>query len=197
VTPRIIIPVRPLAEGKTRLAAALSPAERADLNRRFFEHVLAVATSVVCKGDCHVISRSAAVRDAARAAGAQAIVETGNDLNGALAQASAVVAGLSDEPVMALSCDLPFVTSEDLAALILAGRDSDVVAACDTEGQGTNALLLRRPGMIRYRYGPGSIAAHRAAAAEAGLRFAILARPGLAEDIDTPDQFAAMQARTA
>lgn len=192
MTPRIIIPVRPFAEGKTRLATALSAAEREALNRRFFEHVLGVARQV---SDCHVISRSDAVLEAARAAGAQAIEETGDDLNGALAQASAVVGALADAPVMALSCDLPFVTVEDLIALIVAGSESDVVAACDTEGRGTNALLQRRPGLIPYRYGADSIAAHRGEAERAGLRFAVITRPGLGEDIDTPDQLAAMRAR--
>jgi len=192
VTPRILLPVRPFAEGKTRLAAALSVAEREALNRRFFEHVLGVASRV---GDCHVISRSEVVLEAARAVGAQAIVEAGDGLNDALAQASAIVAALADTPVMALSCDLPFLTVDDLAALIAAGEDSDVVAACDTEGRGTNALLLRRPGLIPYRYGMDSIAAHRAEAAQAGLRFTVVARPGLGEDIDTPDQLAAMRTR--
>jgi 2-phospho-L-lactate guanylyltransferase len=192
VTPRILLPVRPFAEGKTRLAAVLSAAEREALNRRFFEHVLGVASQV---GDCHVISRSEAVLEAAWAAGAETIVEAGDDLNGALAQASAVVGALSDEPVLALSCDLPFVTVDDLAALIAAGANSDAVAACDTAGRGTNALLLQRPGLIPFRYGPDSIAAHRGEAERAGLRFAIIARPGLAEDIDTPDQLAAMRAR--
>jgi 2-phospho-L-lactate guanylyltransferase len=192
VTPRILLPVRPFAEGKTRLAAVLSVAEREALNRRFFEHVLGVASQV---GDCHVISRSEAVLEAARAAGARAIMETGDDLNGALAQASAVVGALADGPVIALSCDLPFLTVDDLAALIAAGEDSDVVAACDTEGRGTNALLLRRAGLIPFRYGVDSIAAHRTEAAQAGLRFTVVARPGLGEDIDTPDQLAAMRAR--
>jgi 2-phospho-L-lactate guanylyltransferase len=193
--PRIIIPVRPFAEGKTRLAGALSAAEREALNRRFFEHVFGVAIRVVWAEDCHVISRSAAVLEAVRAAGAQAIVETGEDLNGALAQASAVMATLAEGPVMTLSCDLPFVTADDLAAMIAAGEDSDVVAACDTEGRGTNALLLRRAGLIPYRYGADSIAAHRDEAERAGLRFAVIGRPGLSEDIDTPEQLTAMRVR--
>jgi 2-phospho-L-lactate guanylyltransferase len=192
VTPRILLPVRPFAEGKTRLAAVLSPTEREALNRRFFEHVLTVARQV---GDCHVISRSEAVLRAARSAGAQVIVETGDTLNAALEQASAVAAALADTPVMALSCDLPFLTPDDLAALIAAGANSDIVAACDTEGRGTNALLLRRPGLIPYRYGVDSIATHRSEAAQARLRFTTVARPGLGEDIDTPDQLAAMCAR--
>ena len=192
MTPRILLPVRPFAEGKTRLAAVLSAAEREALNQRFFEHVLGVASEV---GDCHVISRSEAVLEAARAAGARAIMETGDGLNDALAQASGVVAALADTPVMALSCDLPFLTVDDLTALIAAGKDSDVVAACDTEGHGTNALLLRRPGLIPFRYGMHSIAAHRAEAEGVGLRFAIVTRQGLGEDIDTPDQLAAMRVR--
>jgi len=37
-------------------------------------------------------------------------------------------------PVMTLSCDLPFLTVDDLAALIVAGGQRRV-AACDTEAR--------------------------------------------------------------
>ena len=60
----------------------------------------------------------------------------------------------------------------------------------DRTGTGTNALLLARPGLIPYRFGEGSLAAHRAAAEANGLRFAICERAGLATDIDQPEDLA-------
>ena len=67
---------------------------------------------------------------------------------------------------------------------------ADVVAAPDRAGTGTNALLLARPGLIAYAFGEGSLAAHRAAAAASGLRFALCERAGLATDIDRPEDLA-------
>ena len=64
---------------------------------------------------------------------------------------------------------------------------ADVVIATDREGEGTNALLLKRPGLIPLRFGPGSCAAHVGEAGRAGHRVSILRRPGLADDVDLPE----------
>ncbi|MBN8839629.1 MAG: 2-phospho-L-lactate guanylyltransferase, partial [Sphingomonadales bacterium] len=153
--------MRPPGEGKSRLAPALAPAARAMLVERMFRHVLHVATQVTAQ--CYVVSRSAFLRDLAVAAGAHAVAETGIGLNKALAEASALVD--PDLPVLALSADLPLLTASDLAAL----GGADVIAATDRAGTGTNALLLRRPGLIDYAFGEGSLARHRANAVAAGL----------------------------
>lgn len=183
MNPRIIIAARPFEEGKARLSAALSPAARAALNMRLFDHVLTAAGPE----RCIVISRSPALLDRARAAGAIGLAETGNDLNAALAQA-AQTAG--EGPVLALSTDLPLLTPADIAAMIDAGTSADIVAAPDAAGTGTNALLMARPGLIPYSYGPGSFAVHREASLRSGLRFARIDRPGLAQDIDMPTDLA-------
>ncbi|PKP97049.1 MAG: 2-phospho-L-lactate guanylyltransferase [Alphaproteobacteria bacterium HGW-Alphaproteobacteria-13] len=183
MTPRIIIAARPFEEGKARLSAALSPAARARLNRRLFDHVLAAAGPE----RCIVVSRSAALLDRARAAGATGLAETGTELNAALTEAAAAA---GEGPLLALSTDLPLLTPADIAAMIEAGASADIVAAPDASGTGTNALLMARPGLIPYRYGPGSFTAHQDAARRAGLHFARIDRPGLAQDIDTPADLA-------
>ena len=58
--------------------------------------------------------------------------------------------------------------------------------APDRLGTGTNGLALAPPGVIGFRFGTGSFAAHRAEAQAAGVEPAIVARPGLAFDLDTP-----------
>ena len=160
---RIVIPVRDPAEGKTRLAPVLAPAEREALNRGFYRHVLDIALQVALASRIHVISRSAWVLQIAAAAGANAIAEQATGLNAALEQVAATIG--RGAPLLTLSTDLPLLGAEDLAALATHSEKTEVVAACDRAGCGTNALLLRRPGLISYRYGPGSLAAHRLAAA--------------------------------
>ncbi|MFC3173925.1 2-phospho-L-lactate guanylyltransferase [Novosphingobium bradum] len=185
---RVLIPARAPALGKTRLAAALSPEQRMALGLSLFDHVLRLAVAAVGAPAVHVVSRSADLLDRARAVGAQAIVETGHGLNAALEQASTVLAAAGDGPILSLSVDLPQLGADDLAALIIA--PGDVVCATDSLVEGTNALLQRRPGLIPYRYGPGSLAAHRAEAEARGLAFTVVERPGLARDLDTPADLA-------
>jgi 2-phospho-L-lactate guanylyltransferase len=190
VTPRIIIPVRPLEEGKSRLVASLSTTERHELNQHFFNHVLQVCIQAIPPDHCFVISRSPEVRAQAKAAGTQTIAESGATLNDALAQASAAIAAQGTGPVLAISTDLPLLCADDVRAMLAAAVHADVVIAPDTAETGTNALLLSRPGIIPYRYGKGSFSAHRAAAEAAGLSSAIVRRPGLASDVDTPADLA-------
>jgi len=180
----VLMAVRPIEEGKSRLAAKLTLDERKSLNLNMFRHVFEVVRQVVPPDRVIVISRSAALLEEIRTAGAHPVKEAAIGLNPALAQSSQVAADRGATALLSISSDLPFLEADDIGALLGAG--ADVVIATDVARNGTNALLVRRPFAIPFRYGEGSLAAHRAAAAEAGLTVEVVERPGLARDIDTP-----------
>ena len=69
-----------------------------------------------------------------------------------------------------------------------------LVLATDRLGTGTNALGLRADVAFTTRFGPGSLAAHRAEAARRGLDAVVVHRPGTAVDLDTPEDWAALPA---
>lgn len=184
----IIIPIRPSEEGKSRLAGAMNPDARALLIERMFRHVLIVALDFAGPTRCHVVSRSPLFLGLAKKSGANLVHETGFGLNESLTEAASGVS--PDLPVLAMHADLPFLTAGNLADLARTLRDADVIAASDHAGLGTNALLLRRPGLIPYAFGENSLARHRALAESNGLRFAQVTSPGLAMDIDEPADLA-------
>ncbi len=62
------------------------------------------------------------------------------------------------------------------------------------DGDGTNGLLIAPPDLIATRFGPGSAGRHQAAGLEAGGTVERLDAPGLAFDIDTPDDLADFRA---
>lgn len=183
VNPTIVIPVRSAADGKTRLADALGSQERERLVRLMFGHVLAVATRVP-SASVIVVSRCHRLLDLAAQAGAQAVLQDEGGLNEGLALACARAD--PERPLLSVNADLPFVGPDDLQAMIAAAAEAEVVAASDAGGTGTNALLLHRPGAIRFAFGRSSLQRHRAEAAAADLRFQVVRRPGLATDIDLP-----------
>ena len=95
------------------------------------------------------------------------------------------------ERLVVLHGDLPNLAADDVAALIDAAAGGPAVAiAPDRLGTGTNGLALRPPGVIGFRFGAGSFAAHRAEAQTAGVDPAVVVRPGLAFDLDTPEDLA-------
>jgi 2-phospho-L-lactate guanylyltransferase len=185
MTLTILIPAKSFALGKSRLTPALTPRERAALNRDFLRHVLSVATAPVLDAHVQVISGCGQVLAMAAEQGAQAQTEGAEGHNPALAHALARLP--ADRPVLILSADLPFLRVEDLLALCASARDADIVIATDHVAQGTNALWLARPGIIPMRFGPGSRAAHLAEADSAGLAAQVVLRAGLARDIDLPE----------
>jgi 2-phospho-L-lactate guanylyltransferase len=189
VSVRIIVPHRGLAAAKTRLAPVLDDGEREALARRLLVQVLGV-THQAC-GDVVVITPSEALQPLAVTAGARLVVQRGMGLNAGLEQArqEAIAEGVTT--LVILHGDLPNLTTDDVAALVDALPEAGGVAiGPDRAGSGTNALALRPPEAIAFRFGAGSFAAHLAEAAEAGTTVVEVHRPGLAFDLDTPADLA-------
>ena len=184
----VVMAVRPVDEGKSRLSDALTAEQRKILNIKMFRHVFDVVRKIVPADHIVVISRSGILLDEARSGGAHGEAETGRELNAALTEASRIAVERGATALLTLSSDLPFLEAGDVRAMLDA--EGDVVIATDRVRIGTNALLMRRPFAIPYRYGGESLAAHKAAAAEAGLSITVVERPGLARDIDTPADLA-------
>jgi 2-phospho-L-lactate/phosphoenolpyruvate guanylyltransferase len=189
VTVRIIVPHRGLAAAKTRLAPVLDDDEREALARRLLKRVLAVAHEAC--GDVVVISPSEALGPLVTGAEARLVVQRGMGLNAGLEQArrEAIADGVAT--LLILHGDLPNLGTDDVAALLDALPEPDGVAiAPDRAGRGTNALALRPPDAIGFRFGSGSFAAHRAEAEAQGVPLLEVDRPGLAFDLDTPADLA-------
>jgi 2-phospho-L-lactate guanylyltransferase len=192
-----IIPVRPTIAGKSRLATVLSEDQRRDLNDFFFRHTLEVVSAVFAPAYCLVISQSPALLHHAAALGFGILQEEGdNGLNKALQQAAGVAKAQGAASILSISCDLPYLKAADLEAMLALSDGNNVVIAPDAQGQGTNALLMSPVGAIPYNYGPGSFALHASATEKAGKNLAIVNRPGLAKDIDTPEDLQAFRAVT-
>jgi len=189
MTTRIIVPHRGLEAAKTRLAAVLDDAERVELARKLLARVLSVVREAC--SDVVVITPAASLGPIVAAAGARLIVQRGMGLNRGLDQARDEALADGIETLCILHGDLPNLTVDDVRALIAAVPEpSGVAIAPDRAGSGTNGLAMRPLGAIGFAFGAGSFAAHRSAAEAAGLPVAIVERPGLAFDLDTPADLA-------
>lgn len=191
-----IIPVKPLNRAKSRLSAALSPADRQQLAEKMFRGVLEVVRTVPQVLGTLVISRDGRALAIARDYGARTVQESGNpELNAALMRATQVVARWNGSAVLILPADLPLLAGEDITAMIeMAGHDErSVVIATDQQQDGTNALLVRPPGLIEYAYGPGSYQRHLDLARMAGAAVQTYHSVRVSLDIDVPDDLKSYQ----
>ena len=186
---RIIVPHRGLAAAKTRLAPVLDHDERIALARTLLVRVLDVARQA--GDDVVVISPASELAPIVTEAGARLAVQRGMGLNAGLDEAREAAEADGVDRLVVLHGDLPNLATDDVQALVVAAAGEPSVAiAPDRLGTGTNGLALRPLDVIGFRFGAGSFAAHRAEAQQAGVEAAIVARPGLAFDLDTPEDLA-------
>ena len=192
-----LIPVRGLASGKTRLAAMLSPAQRAELNGQLLERVLgAVRDAEGTLARCVVASAGADALGLARSLGAQALQEAqGTGLNAALERAATHARGQGAHTLLVLASDLPDVDAGALRRLLAAVPAGGAAILEDKSGTGTNGLVLPARHSMPFAFGADSLAKHRAALADSGLVHLVWNDPALAFDLDTPEDWRAYSAR--
>jgi len=184
----VVIPVKPLAQSKSRLAAVLSPEQRAQLSRRLLRRTIELAGQA---GEVVVISRDSAVRKLARQAGAWALVEAEADLNSAVRQAVRWVAARGGPAALVLPADLPRLTLADVRQIIALGQPAPaVVLAPCRRHEGTNALLLSPPQVIAPAFGVNSFSRHYRAAQQAGLEPVVYQSEAVGFDLDVPEDLA-------
>jgi len=179
----IALPVKSLAEAKSRLEPVLSPLERGALTLAMLEDVLDV-TLEVTGWETWVISPDETVLEIAMSRGVHAIEEDRPPLAAAIRQVDEEADGRNVESLAVLLPDTPLVTH---AALTRALRTlGAVVVAPSADEGGTNLLLRRPPGSILARFGHDSYRRHLQGAAEADVPTAVVSSPELAFDLDLP-----------
>lgn len=217
-----VVPVKALGAAKSRLAAVLTPRERATLTLRTLRTVLdaldlpRIAARLVVSPDPAVL---ATARDAGAATLVQRVRDPATGLNDALDEARGWAEARDAGALLVVLGDLPLLARGDVAALLALaappvplprgappgsaavappevggpGGAPAVVLAPDRRERGTNALLLRPPAALPFAFGPDSLARHHAAAAARGLPVRLYRAPGAALDLDTPDDLAALR----
>ncbi len=184
-----IVPVKPLRRGKSRLAATMSDEERAELNRTLLEHTLQTLTGLKEVEEVLVVSRDSSALALARDLGARTVQEDGAPtLNTALKRATIVAQVYASRGVLVIPADLPFLSRDDVLALLERAVDPPVVViAPDRREKGTNALLLSPANLIEYDFGGDSFQRHCERARKVGARLEIVKLPSLGLDLDLPE----------
>lgn len=135
----------------------------------------------------YVVAENDEVGPEAERHGAALVRETRNrGYNEAIATALDHALAKGAHAVVITPSDVPAVTPGELDALASPARDTPMRMVASRDG-GTNGLYMSPPGAIATQFGPLSASRHRSGAVQAGIRCEDLVLPGLALDIDTPD----------
>jgi 2-phospho-L-lactate guanylyltransferase len=196
-----VVPIRSFEQGKTRLAKAITQAERAALVRRMADRVTRelsltrnVTPILVVSPDPDVLAWATSLSPAIvplaqldQKPGLDAAIEIGRQW----------ARNTAADAMLSLFADLPLVAASDVEDLL--ASPAEVVLGSDRRGTGTNALLLRLNGRgseFRFAFGAGSMARHLAEAQRIGMSVEVRKIAGIAFDLDTAEDLADLQARS-
>ena len=189
---RAVVPQKWLLRAKGRLGSVLPEEARAALSLALLKSVCGVLRATAGVEDVVVMTPDPAVRDHAAACGIRGIFDPRPGLNDALAGAFRVLS-ITGGGLLVVAGDLPLLQPADVAALLDCGEARTLVLAPSRDVAGTNALLLPPGVVVRPAFGLGSRRGHQTLARRLGLRVVEVHRPGLAFDLDTPADLAALR----
>ena len=182
----LVVPLKPLAQAKSRLADTADDGLRPDLALAFAQDTVAAALACPAVGDVAVVTDDVRAGRELAALGAAIIAdEPGGGLNAALAHATRALRSARPAlPVAALNADLPALRPVELSRVLDTAAEFPRAFLPDAATIGTT-LLAAAPGReLRPAFGTESRARHRASGA---VELTLTAVDSVRQDVDTGD----------
>jgi 2-phospho-L-lactate guanylyltransferase len=187
-----VVPVKELDRAKERLAPLLPAALRRALMLAMLEDVLAALAAVQELAGVAVVTVDPAARELASEYGVR-IIEAGarDGHSGAVAAAARLLAAEGCCGMLTVPGDIPLVTSLEIAQLLAAHRPGPSFTIVPSRDErGSNAIICSPPEAVPLRFGEDSFFPHLRAAEACGIGPTVLRLPGIAHDLDTPEDLA-------
>lgn len=210
-----LIPLKRFANAKQRLSSVLSDEERSGLFLAMINDVLTVLHVHPDIDNILLVSDDPDVEQLAASYGVDWLTEQQLGVSGLNDAISAGVDYLCDkgvEEVFVIHGDLPLLSAIEVSHLISThqyngfivsqtGQDANVSSvltlAPDRHQQGTNGLICSTNSRLRFAYGENSFFKHRALAEQSNMGIQVVNLPGLAADIDKPEDLITLVQRAS
>ena len=183
---------------KSRLSSVLPLREREELESLLLSGVLGALRKAALLPATHVVSSDPVILRLATRSGAGIVREAGD--KGVNAAVEAGVSALGRPlKVLVLPCDLPLLRASQIRHIVSLSELMQVVIAPSTSFNGTNALVFSPNMGLPLSYDDDSFWNHIRASSQRGLSVAVVSNPGLAFDLDSPEdlqKLAHVRART-
>ena len=188
----ILIPMRSLNEGKTRLSNLLSPNKREKLIKLLLTQLLKKLKTLKDRyplifSDILVITPCEEVEKISK--DYQVLVLKEQNLNGLNSAVNKGVCWSSEnlyDSSLILPGDIIDPETEDIKKILEIGKKSrDSMVICPSTDFGTNALFLSLPTDLTFKFGPNSFFEHQKEAKKISVRSIIAPLDSLKDDLDT------------
>jgi len=183
----ILVPVKNLADAKQRLSSVLSPEERRALAHAMCEDVLQALAHWHSRPAVAVVTSDSFARDLASHFNFEVFADDNSGETNAIEMATAVCIERGERSTLVVPADIPLIHGSELQKILDCAPAAGAVLVPDAAGRGTNAAW-RSPGdLFPLRFGNDSFRPHLAAAKATGLPCIVLELPGIARDVDRPE----------
>jgi len=184
-----VVPVKERVAAKERLAPILRPEARQALALAMLEDVLAAVTAAPGIAGLLVVTVDAEAGELAVRYGAR-LTELGarDGHTGAVTAAARLLAAEGRGGMLTLPGDIPLVTPAEIAGVLAAHPPApSFTIAPSHDERGSNAIACSPPDAVPLRFGENSFFPHLQAAEACGIRPNVARLPGIALDIDNPE----------
>jgi 2-phospho-L-lactate/phosphoenolpyruvate guanylyltransferase len=183
----ILVPVKNLADAKQRLSSVLTPAERFALAQAMCEDVLQALARWPSRPPVAVVTSDSFARDLAVRFNFEVVADDNSGETSAIEMATAMCGERGARSTLVVPADIPLIESLELQNIVDCAPLAGAVLVPDALGRGTNAAWRSPADLFPLRFGNDSFLPHLAAAKATGLPWVVLELPGIALDVDRPE----------
>jgi 2-phospho-L-lactate guanylyltransferase len=184
----ILIPVKNLSAAKQRLAAVLDQPARTELAQAMLHDVVATLAAWPRRPDCALVTGDPFAIELARQYDFEIIPDPANPgETGAIEMATNICVARGIASTLVIPADIPLIQASELEEILNRAPEEGSVLAPAGDGRGSNAVFRRPANLFPLRFGNDSFKPHLAAAQATGRACIVLQLPGIAADVDNPE----------
>jgi 2-phospho-L-lactate/phosphoenolpyruvate guanylyltransferase len=183
----ILVPVKNLDNAKQRLAPVLPQSDRTELAQTMLQDVLE-AVSQASADEVALVTSDSFALDLASFFNFEVIRDDSNlSETDAIATATQVCLRRGIQTTVVVPGDIPLIRAVEIQQIYENAPERGCVLVPSSDKRGTNAVLRRPAALFPLRFGNDSFMPHLTSAIAAENSVVVLSLPGIALDVDTPD----------
>jgi 2-phospho-L-lactate guanylyltransferase len=183
----ILVPVKNLSIAKQRLASVLNQSARTELAHAMLTDVLE-AIAAFAGDDVFVVTSDPFALDLAKQLAFEIIRDDSNvSETDAIEMATRACESRGIDSVLVMPGDIPLIEAAEIRAIYESAPPNGTVLVPSRDKRGTNAVLRRPASLFPLRFGNDSFMPHLSTAIATDKSCIVLSLPGIALDIDTPE----------
>jgi 2-phospho-L-lactate/phosphoenolpyruvate guanylyltransferase len=184
----ILVPVKNLSVAKQRLAAVLDQPSRTKLAQAMLHDVLTALHGWKNRPQVAVVTSDSYAVTLAMEFGFGNIADPDNPgETAAIEMATRICVDRGVDSTLVIPADIPLIQVWELEEIVKNAPAAGSVLVPAADGRGTNAAFRRPADLFPLRFGNDSFKPHHAAGQATGKPCVVLHLPGIAVDVDNPE----------